>query len=302
MTDARPRTVDLDGPLRVVEYGGAGPTTVCVHGLGGSALDWELLAPRLASRARVLAVDLPGFGDSPLHGRSATIMQLRALLDRFLRDHVGQPAVLVGNSMGGMLAALQAAARPATVSRLVLVSPVLPASVRRLPHPMTTAQFALYATPRVGEWYVRARRRHLSPRALVDATFAYLAADPDRIPEPIVRQRVALAARRSLDPTADHVFLSAARSLLRLLAMPRRYQQVLDSIVAPVLVIHGRHDRLVSARAARAAAVHHSGWTFELLGDVGHVPQLEAPDAVAAMILDWLAGPTGQARQPARSP
>ncbi len=291
MTAARPRTIDLDGPLRVVEYGDAGPPVVCVHGLGGSALDWQLLAPLLAERGRVFALDLPGFGDSPLDGRSATITRLRALLDQFLRDHVGQPAVLVGNSMGGMLAALQAFAHPSTVGRLVLLSPVLPASVRRMPHPLTTAQFAVYATPRVGEWYVRVRRRRLTPRALVDATLGYITADPDRIPEPIVEQRTALTARRSHDPTGDEAFLSAARSLLRLLAMPRRYRQVLDRVVAPVLVVHGGRDRLVSARAAVAAAGHHPDWTFELLGDVGHVPQLEAPDAVAATILGWLARP-----------
>lgn len=283
----RERTIDVDGPLRVVEYGDAGPVFVCVHGLGGSALDWQLLAPRLAERGRVLAFDLPGFGDSPLGRRSATIAQLRALLDRFMHDLVREPAVLVGNSMGAMLAVLQAAACPRTVNGLVLLSPVLPASALRLPHPLTTAQFILYATPAVGEWYVRARRRQLTPQALVNATLGYIAAHPDRIPEMVFEDRTALATRRALDPTGDLAFLAATRSLLRLLATPRRYRRVVDRVMAPALVVHGRRDRLVSVRAARAAAARRQDWRFDLLSEVGHVPQLEAPEMVVAAIHEW---------------
>src|ERR1700712_3511175 len=60
------RTVDLGGPVHVVDFGGNpdGPVVVLVHGLGGSHLNWDLLAPRLTGAARVLALDLPGFGRS----------------------------------------------------------------------------------------------------------------------------------------------------------------------------------------------------------------------------------------------
>src|SRR5206468_1501811 len=61
------RTVDVDGPVAYVEWpserpGGGGPTFVCVHGLGGSHVNWMLVGPRLAAHGRVLALDLAGFG------------------------------------------------------------------------------------------------------------------------------------------------------------------------------------------------------------------------------------------------
>lgn len=291
MTGGRPRTVDVGGPVHVVEYGSGGPPVVCVHGLGGSAADWQLLAPRLATDRRVVTLDLPGFGVTPLGGRSATITRLRALLDRFLHEHIGEPAVLVGNSMGATLAVLQAVGCPASVDRLVLLSPVVPASARRLPHVLTVGQFLVYATPRIGESFVRARRRRMSPAALVDTTLRYIAFDPDRIPRSVVEERTRLAQRRAGDPTGDRAFLSAARSLLGLLATPQRYRRYLDQVTVPVLVVHGDRDRLVSARAVRSATMARTDWTVVLLDDVGHVPQLEAVDDVTVVVRDWLQSP-----------
>ena len=62
---------DLDGPLHWVDFGGpAGvPPIVMVHGLGGSRLNWVMVAGPLAERNRVIAVDFPGFGSSPTAGR-----------------------------------------------------------------------------------------------------------------------------------------------------------------------------------------------------------------------------------------
>src|SRR5512133_1839036 len=108
------RTADLGGPVHYVDFGGpaGAPRLVLVHGLGGSHLNWCLLAPRLARPARVLAVDLVGFGLTYPAGRPATVQANAALLDRFVREVAGAPAVLVGNSMGGMVAILTALARP----------------------------------------------------------------------------------------------------------------------------------------------------------------------------------------------
>ncbi|CAN5917911.1 alpha/beta fold hydrolase [soil metagenome] len=296
MTTGRARMIDVDGPVHVVEYadGGGGPPVVCVHGLGGSAADWQLLAPRLTPDRRVYALDLPGFGVSPLGGRTATIQRLRVLLDRFIHEQVGEPVVLVGNSMGGMLALLQAARCRASVDRLVLLSPVVPTPVWRAPHLATVAQFMVYALPALGEWFVRVRRRRIAPAALVAATLAHIAADVDRIPRSIVDERTALAPRRAGDATGDRAFLAAARSLLALLGTPRRYRRELDRIEAPVLVVHGDRDRLVSIRAVRAFATARPRWRLVVLDGVGHVPQLEAVDEVADVVRSWLRPPTTQ--------
>src|SRR6266540_513830 len=67
------RTADLGGPVHYVDFGGpaAAPRVVLVHGLGGSHLNWCLLAPRLVAKARLLAVDLVGFGLTHPEGRAA---------------------------------------------------------------------------------------------------------------------------------------------------------------------------------------------------------------------------------------
>lgn len=288
MSDWRTRTVDLDGPVRVVDHGGHGPPFVCLHGLGGSAMDWQAIAPVLATRGRVLALDLPGFGDSPLARRSSTVADLAGLLARFLSEHVGEPAVVLGNSMGGMVALLHAAAHPGSVARLVLLSPTLPASLRRLPHPLVMTQFLMYAVPVLGEWFVRTRRRGVGTRRLVDASLTFMAARPERIPPRVYEERYALADRLAARPDSDEAFLRTARSLLSMLARPGRYRRLIAQIRTPTLVVHGEDDRLVSVRAARAVARARPDWTVEVLSGVGHVPQLEVPDEVGELVLRWL--------------
>src|SRR5207247_1908767 len=122
----RARTIDLDGPVHYADFGGTGPTLVLVHGLGGSHVNWLAVAPVLARRARVLAVDLAGFGRTPLGERSADVHTNRVLLDRFLDAVAAGPAVLVGNSMGGLVALMEAALAPERVAGLVLVAPAQP--------------------------------------------------------------------------------------------------------------------------------------------------------------------------------
>src|SRR3954470_16207807 len=107
----RSATVDLDGPVHHVDFGGRadGPVVVLVHGVGGSHLNWDLLAPLLTPYVRVRALDLPGVGRSEPGDRRATVHANVAVLDRFLDQVVGGPAVLVGNSMGGMISILETA-------------------------------------------------------------------------------------------------------------------------------------------------------------------------------------------------
>jgi pimeloyl-ACP methyl ester carboxylesterase len=293
VTAWRARTVDLDGPVRVVDYGGQGPLTfVCVHGLGGWALDWELLAPALARRGRVLALDLPGFGDSPLEGRVATVAAHRHLLSRFLDRQVDGPAVLVGNSMGGTISLLHAARRPAALAGLVLVSPVLPASVRRRAHPLVTAQFLVYATPHLGEWFLRARRERLDARDVVDRSVGFIMANLEDVPRHVIEQRYALVERLWARPDSDRAFLSSARSLLWLMTDPIGYRRVIRRVGTPVLVVHGGADRLVSAESARHLARLRPEWSVSVLPGVGHVAQLETPQAVAGLIEQWLSDQT----------
>lgn len=284
----RERIVDLGSPVRIVDHGGTGRTLLCVHGLGGAALDWSVIAPELTRLGRVLAVDLPGFGDSPPLRGGATLGRLQRTLDRLLGAEADGPAVLLGNSLGGMLAVLQAAARPAAVEALVLLSPVLPTSVRLLPHPLTIAQFAIYAVPAVGEWFVRTRRRRLGPRRLVDLTLRFVAADPATVPLWVTRERAALLTRLAAQSGSERTVVAVTRSMLGLLVTPGAYARSIGAVRAPVLVLHGNADRLVPVQSALALRSARPDWVVRVLDGVGHVPQLEAAPRVADEVTRWL--------------
>jgi pimeloyl-ACP methyl ester carboxylesterase len=284
------RTADLGGPVHYVDFDGAadGPRVVLVHGLGGSHLNWCLLAPKLIQEARVLAVDLVGFGLTHPEGRSATVRTAAVMLDRFVREVAGAPAILVGNSMGGMASILEAAANPQDVAGLVLIDPALPLVRGVRPDRLVASAFLLYAVPGLGKRYLARRREEMPPAELVQQVLDLCCVDPTRVPPDLVAASVVLAEERAAVAGLDAAFLSAARSLLRVSARRARYWAAMRAITAPVLLIHGEKDRLVSVRSAREAAARNPDWRFAVLPDVGHVPQLEAPDAVADLILDWL--------------
>ena len=112
-------TIDLDGPLHGVDYGGDGQLVLLVHGLGGSSINWAEVGEDLTSHGRVLAPDLPGFGRTPPAGRSASIQDQAALLANWLERETDDPAIVIGNSMGGIISMLLAARQPHLVDRLI---------------------------------------------------------------------------------------------------------------------------------------------------------------------------------------
>jgi pimeloyl-ACP methyl ester carboxylesterase len=210
------------------------------------------------------------------------------LLDRFVREVAGAPAILVGNSMGGMVSIMEAVANPDAVAGLVLIDPVLPLVGGVRPERLVATMFMLYAVPGIGERYLARRRAAVAPRELVRQVLELCCVDPTRVPQELVAASVALAEERVAVPGLDAAFLSAARSLLRVSARRGRYWAAMRKVRSPVLLIHGEQDRLVSVHSAREAAARNPDWRFEVLADVGHVPQLEVPDAVAELMLDWL--------------
>jgi pimeloyl-ACP methyl ester carboxylesterase len=285
----RSRTVQLGGQVHYVDFGGRddGPAVVLVHGLGGSHLNWDLFAPLLTPHARVWAIDLPGFGRSEPGGRSTSVQANVAVLHRFLAEIVGEPVILIGNSMGGMISILAAGERPDAVTGLVLLDPAVPGPRRAL-DPLVAVTFALYALPFVGERFLWWRRTRQSELARVREMLHLCGVDPAQVPSEHIDRSVTLLAERQDVQGMDKAFLAAARSLVRLLIDPRRYRQAMASIDDPVLLVHGDRDRLVPVAAARDIARRHPGWRYLELAGVGHVPQLQVPEKVAADVVEWM--------------
>src|SRR5216684_1535396 len=134
-----------------------------VHGLGGSALNWMAVGPEIASSYHAIAVDLAGFGQTPLFSRSANVGGNADLVHEFIEKVIGEPVVIMGNSMGGHIAILEAAVHPSSVHAMILLDP---------------------------------RVRVLGPEGLVRETLASVCADPSRVPAEVVEAHIRLTRER----------------------------------------------------------------------------------------------------------
>jgi pimeloyl-ACP methyl ester carboxylesterase len=284
------QTIDLGGEVAYRSWDGPSDTAfVLVHGLGASHLSWVQVAEPLSGLGRVIAVDLPGFGASPVAGRGAGLMDQRRVISDLIGWVDAPRIVLCGNSMGGAISILQAAVEPATVGGIVLTNSVFPWRLKAVPHPLVLAAFGVYATPRLGEKVVAWRVRDMDPEQMVRLSLRVLAADPRSIPDDVVQLLVDLTRERRDDPDVARSFIEATRSMLRLGRRPQVSRRALDNVSCPVLLLHGRRDRLVPVAFAEAELARHAGWRGRFFRDLGHIPQMEAPGRWVAEVADWFA-------------
>jgi pimeloyl-ACP methyl ester carboxylesterase len=281
--------VDLDGPVHYLDFGGDGKPLLMVHGLGGNAMNWMAVGPELSKHHHALALDLAGFGRTPLFRRSATVGANAKLVHHFVEQIIGEPVVLMGNSMGGHIAIVEAADYPTWVSALILVDPAVPGVHVRRPDPAMLGVMAALSVPALAEIYIDRRIRTLGPERLVRETLAMVAADPTRVGDDLVEAHVQMTRERgNLGRQNSRAFLQATRSLGLRMADPRFWARM-KRVEAPTLVIHGDLDRLIPLSAARDLVRRRPDWTLKVLEGVGHVPMMETPDLFVEIVDQWLA-------------
>lgn len=242
---------------------GEGEPLVLVHGLGGGAANWGLLAPELARSHRVLAVDLPGHaGSSPLGGRPDLGTFADAALAAAEQEGL-LPAVVAGHSFGGIVALRAAIRRPDAVRGVVLFAAAGISSGRRL----AKALLPVVGVTRPGRVVAPLRRRIASTPYLRYGVFTWWgAADPPAMaPE---------AVEGFLGPYALHTdTLSAGLALLR--EDPRAD---LERVRCPVLVVWGTRDNQLGVADAFEYA-RRLGAPLRSIADCGHLLIGERPDA-----------------------
>lgn len=287
----RHRIADIDGPVHYIDFGGDGKPMLMVHGLGGNALNWMAVGPELARRYHAIAVDLAGFGQTPLYHRSAAVGANAELVHQFIEKVIGEPVVLMGNSMGGHITILEAADHPQSVTECILVDPAVPIPLRQVPRPdpAMLGIAAALSLPGLGEVLFDRRLRELAPENVVQQSMALVCADPSRVDAKVVEAHVQLTRERGhLGPQNSRAFLQASRSIALRMADPRFWAR-LRRVKAPTLIVHGSLDRVVPVAAARELVRRRPDWTLRILDGVGHVPMMETPDLFLSVLLEWLA-------------
>ena len=271
------RQVEIDGTrVNYVELG-SGPqmATVFVHGLSGSWQNWLENIPHFARERRVLALDLPGFGHSPMPEWEISIESYGRLLHRFCDALAVGDCAVVGNSMGGFISAEAASAQPDRFEKLVLVSAagVSSARLRRQPAE-TVARMATAAAPLLLKLQQRGLRR---PRVRW-ATFKGLFQHPEALRRELLLETFQNGAGRP-------GFLAAVQGLVG--------YDILDQLAevdVPTLIVWGRNDRVVPPQDAVGFAQRLRNSRTVIFDDTGHLPQLERPTRFNRVLETFLAG------------
>lgn len=275
------------GALHYKDYGGAGRPIVLVHGLGGSIASWDPVGAGLATIGHTVALDLPGFGLSPPLRDWDLTTHSQALLS-FIRE-LEPPVTLFGNSMGGLLAEMVAAAHPELVDGLVLVAPATPP---RWPDPLihwpTARRLAIQATPGLGEAATRYLMSRFSPEELVRFSLENVTHKSARVPIPVVTELERLARVRYQLPWSADAIPKTGRSIARLFLRRSRFVEMIRRIKAPTLVVHGTADRFVSPNSVEWLCGLRLDWELVQMDDTGHTPQLDAPVRFLGIVLPWL--------------
>ena len=244
---------------------GHGELIVLVHGYTGSKENWLPIIGALAKNHRVIAVDLPGWGESmPKAWQDYGPLAQAARLSAFLKSENAPVALLVGHSMGGMISGLMAVAHPEQVQRIVFMSS---AGVR-----FNENEFA------------RLVLKGQNPFAEYDAdTFSvfmkkFVFADAPYIPKAmlnvIVQQRV---QKKEFEKTVfTQIRLGPEAFLL---------QARLPQITQPVGLLWCDGDKIIDPSAAAVFAAGLKSSRTEILKGCGHMPMMEQPKQTAAFLL-----------------
>lgn len=249
-------------PVNYVELG-EGPTVLMVHGLGGSWRNWLENIPYLARSHRVIALDLPGFGTSPLPEKQITIRSYGDFLVAFAdRLGLGPDTALVGHSMGGFISTEAAIARPERFSSLVLVAAAGITYARMTSSQKDMAQVIVKAMMPLAS---SSLERNFGRSRLRAAQFAGVFAHPTRISREMLWELGSYA----VDAPG---LIQAAYALAGYDTRDR-----LPEITIPTLLIWGSKDLLVPVPAAFAYRRKIPRAELSLLDDTGHMIQMERP-------------------------
>jgi pimeloyl-ACP methyl ester carboxylesterase len=272
------KTVSLDGlNIHFLEAGeGRQRTLLLIHGgIGDARLHWEASIPALAEDFHVLAPDLPGFGKSdplPRMYTQAMLNWIKAFLDK---QEIEQ-AVVIGNSLGGLLARLFAAGNPKYVPAVILINgggvPDLPPFFKILERIPGVSHGIFYM---------------LGKTATSPATLKEMFHAQELLTEDFLKQ--------IKDASGGY-----ARMMRMYVGSPMPEAQ---NPLVPTLILWGANDKLATLKDAEAIKASIPGSTLTDIKDCGHMPQIETMDVFVWQVntfLEKLSRPTSSNRPGAK--
>ncbi|MGJ7512009.1 alpha/beta fold hydrolase [Variovorax sp. GT1P44] len=256
-------------PRIAIERQGHGPLVVFLHGIGGNRANWRDQMAAFAGEFSAVAWDARGYGDSDDYEGALHFEDFSTDLLRVMAHCGARRAHLVGLSMGGRIALDFYGRHPEHVASLVLAdtSVAMPAGPDREAH--VSAILADRQRPLLGG---------KTPAEIAPALARGLASSR------ISPERLAMLQQSVAELHKD--------SYLKTLEAVTRYEGFppLGSVHVPCLVVVGSEDRIAPVDVARLTAAAIPGARLEIIGDAGHVSNLEEPAAFNAAVLNFLRG------------
>jgi 4,5:9,10-diseco-3-hydroxy-5,9,17-trioxoandrosta-1(10),2-diene-4-oate hydrolase len=268
--------------ISYADLGSGEPAVLLVHGLGAQWRVWLPTIGPISKRRRVIAADLPGFGNSPLPPRRVSVAGFADALEELCEGLGLGPVVAVGNSLGGAVSAQLALAHPERVERLVLVNAVgiVPSFMewaRTLPFIWAGAVF--------GGQVSGARRQIASRARLRKAALWRVVHRPELLDADLVYHGVlhppGPGARDGLAAGIEH--------------LTPEWQDRLRRIACPTLVIWGEDDQLLPMRHAEEWIRRIPNSRLITFERTGHIPMVEQPEQFNAALLDFIEEEDGDA-------
>ncbi|WP_017651149.1 alpha/beta fold hydrolase [Fortiea contorta] len=267
--------------------GTVGPAVILVHGFGASWWHWRHNIPELGKNFRVYAIDLIGFGSSakPRPGEKIayTLETWGQQVADFCREVVGEPAFLVGNSIGCIVAMQAAVSNPDIILGVALLNCSL-----RLLHDRKRVTLPWYrrfgapvlqrllSIPAVGTFFFNQVAKPKTVRKILLQAYANSTAVTDEL--------VDILTAPASDPGAVAVFL--AFTAYSTGPLP---EDLLPQLPCPAIILWGTADPWEPVDLGKEFANYPQVEKFIRLEGVGHCPQDEAPELVNPILRDWIA-------------
>ncbi len=239
---------------------GKGPVVVIIHGVGGHKEDWTGVATALSRNQRVLAIDMLGFGGSSKTGDDLSMHVQAAAIAALLDHEKAESADIIGNSVGGWVAATFAATYPDRVERLILIDVAGFKAMFEGPPPVN------FDPDDADEM-----------QKLIDITINSDVASTPGLAERAFDAYVASGEKAISETWGKSLFLSP------------RLEDLLPGIAAPTLVLWGEDDKLFPSVLAGVFAEQIKSASSRLVPNAGHFPQIDNPDGTTSAIAEFLA-------------